>query len=409
MPEATTSPTETPPKSGRLAAAVNLSRLHYQIACRVIGVPSDSDPSDPFLVRFRNLNVRASCRHLRLTVQGLIIDAVLSSSTILVAVIAMLVSFTAESFLAFAAAFFVGAIANLAVFVFLVDNFDSRVSELMAAAAPFAVLTLIFNFSSQIGVRPIGEIAASGAESALESAVAGAIGGAAVALPMAATLAISMTLAPFLAYWDRRNEAEILVVSTLLRILIALDGPEYRLMNPKGRSRVGEDLEYSIRLIEFILNRTSRSPGVSRSEVAASRVKQIVTWMRWHQVAWAIPEMGTAADVRRMSLAVVRAVCTGRFGALPIRVVDAGVREKSLVKISLQFLRSLVVALTPLLAAILLDRFGVLGKDAAARTVVTVAAVWAVLGILAIVDPLVNSRVQATRDIMSIFKADPKK
>lgn len=400
-------------KNYRRAETLRRARASYFSDRSLLNL-DESDRIAPaaFRIRLRRLRVQVCALQLRMER----LQALFLGSTLAILVIGTAAAFTLKlnSHLGFGA-FWLAFVATIAIQVGLLALieriFSSLLSSLVAIAIPAGFIALAWQLSQGLPASSIERLMFSDVETFHDGFVSGILLAGVVILPLIGSVVLWELFAILQQRYDTRRYSDALALDALMSVLNDLHLPEHRFADSAVRRRAAYHLEFATRVIELDLRRAARISDVAIDEAAVVRIRQITRWMHMQQLSLTLPDVDNLFELRRMVRAAVSAVCTGRFGALPLKVIELNDTGGGghWARTSLAYLRSLLVALIPLGSVIALDRAGILAKDVAGRTIVTAAAVWAIIGVLSAFDPLLPTRVQATKDIMSIFKPDAKK
>ena len=155
------------------------------------------------------------------------------------------------------------------------------------------------------------------------------------------------------------------------------------------------------------MGRALAVPDAANDALLREKLRQIASSIRSYQIDIVAPGPESWANLRNLARQTLFVRCTGSLGAWGMRPSDAQPKKRTRLLAAGRHLRSLVVAVLPLSILIPLNILGYLKPDAVARTAMTIGVIWAIVGLLAIVDPLFSARLQATKDIASLFK-EPK-
>ncbi|MEU4563087.1 hypothetical protein AB0F72_32290 [Actinoplanes sp. NPDC023936] len=222
-------------------------------------------------------------------------------------------------------------------------------------------------------------------------------------------LFVVLSTALFDLYNDARTGPDALAFMYTLGLATLIGRSPERRLDRAARLRTARQLERIAEVFGVRMKRSLALPDpVSRAQLHA-QLDVVAASIRSYQVDVAAPTQAGWPEIRRLTQQIMLTVCTGAVGAWPMRRATDATPGRSRLRAAVHVLRSIVVALLPLAVALPLNAAGYLEPAAFGRTVVTIALVWAVIGILAVMDPLLSSRLQATKDIMSVFKTDAAK
>ncbi|MBM0255900.1 hypothetical protein [Micromonospora sp. 4G55] len=210
-----------------------------------------------------------------------------------------------------------------------------------------------------------------------------------------------------------RRHPEWIALEHLAVLLDALADPRRNMAEAVGRRAIAGRLNALADVLEHGFAAALRLPSVESDAVLRERLRRLAAGIRAHQVAVAMPEVDTPADLRRLLLACLGAICTGRIGSL-IGLTDAPPpRRRALVLLAWlrSMLRSTAIALVPLALVVALTQRGILRDDALARSATVAAFLWALTVLLMALDPQLTARIQMVRELTSILRSggDPKK
>lgn len=399
-------------KANRMAAVLDEARATGRLWRDVMGsVPLNGSQEALFRVRFRRLSVEEALLHRRLHLVDNAFD--LTRFFVVLAILAVVVKKNLDhpsvTVFTMAVGFYVPQIVEWAI-IGGISRFSAAIPLLAVQLfMPLGVLYAGTQFAALVTDRSITSLLWETDQTRVEAFASGVLLSALTLLPLTLFVLVGVILVEGERRWSIRRYPDVITFRALLIVLRRLNVSEKSLADTSRRKEVVNKLEGAVRVVEQNLTRSLHLPHPSSAQAAEDKIAKIANWMRSYEMTVAFPETNSWAELKKMLAAVMSALCTGNWGALPLRHVNATVPRRRWLRLVATGVRSLVVALMPLAVVLALNEANLMVQGAAGRAITTAAAVWTVLGVLLVIDPMLANRIQATKDLTLAFKADEKK
>jgi hypothetical protein len=235
--------------------------------------------------------------------------------------------------------------------------------------------------------------------------------GAYVGALSSALLAMMIVLVFQMAFWLRRArkirlyplESTFTALAELMILLSSEREGDFRMPEPSARTAGIAGLEEAARCFEVGLPRLVRLPGQHERAVARERLQGIAHQFRQWQLVLALPSREGLAGVADAAAVSMRTITLGWYDELPSATLEPLSTPQRIGALR-ELLRALVVAILPVAAFATAWRLGV-PLDGLIGTLAWVSAIaWAVVCLIAAVDPSCGSKLTAAREFLDILQ-----
>lgn len=139
--------------------------------------------------------------------------------------------------------------------------------------------------------------------------------------------------------------------------------------------------------------------------VVAERFSQAADAVREKALWVALPKADSQGCLRKFVVDLVATVLLGAYDDLPVVAERSGRGGRRRVRSVLTVLRSLVIAAVPMGVLLGLRLVNLRIPDPLGSTATLVAAVWAVVSLLMMIDPAIRERIDVAKNLSSLFSA----
>jgi hypothetical protein len=222
-----------------------------------------------------------------------------------------------------------------------------------------------------------------------------------LAIPIVSPLGQTVTTA-----FGLRNDPEATLFAALVRTVLLLHSGSIKLHAIARRNRICVDLETAARAAEDGLGGKLRVPSFTMAAELQSKLSSLATALRLQQLVVAYPGRTSAEATSKFTIAVMVAILDGSIADVELPAVSIPLIRQKMVHRVFSFAKSLLVAFVPLIGVSLLSKFSVLASGPVSQTIWTIALVWAVIGVLHMLDPLFLTKIDAFREMKEILRPD---
>ncbi len=163
-------------------------------------------------------------------------------------------------------------------------------------------------------------------------------------------------------------------------------------------------LDASAIMLETALPRALRLPDATHQGTMLSRYRAAAAAVRECQLMVSMPTPGTSADIRRVIYRLSVSIACSDYELLPTGTTSAPVQRRQLLGRWISTGRHLVLAVIPAVLLTVVGRTNLDLPDYAVPTIGLFAFVWALVNLLAAVDPAFSDKLTSALDLTAVIR-----